>query len=123
VEPHRQAVNQLLLQISELVRTAARPERRPKDRRGADLIGAKLKGADLRAVSLRGAYLIGADLRGADLTSADLIGADFRGCRPARRRSDRHHLPDPEPARRGQGNRRTRLPAALRYPSHWPADA
>ncbi|HST85097.1 MAG TPA: pentapeptide repeat-containing protein [Kineosporiaceae bacterium] len=78
VDAHRQRVNPLLQQTSELFRAAAFAQHKPKDHRGADLIGAKLKGADLRAANLRGAYLIGADLRGADLRAADLTGVDFR---------------------------------------------
>ncbi len=75
VAAHRQAVNELLLQTSKLVRAGVRGK---KNHRGADLIGAKLRNADLRGANLRGAYLIGADLRGADLRLADLIGADLR---------------------------------------------
>ena len=75
LESHRQVVNALLLQTSELVRAEVRNEK--KQLRGADLIGANLAGADLRGASLRGSYLIGADLRHADLRMADLTGADL----------------------------------------------
>jgi Pentapeptide repeats (8 copies) len=72
---HRDAVNELLLEASELARTGVRG----KDLRGAVLVGADLRGADLRGASLRGAVLVGADLRRARLERADLTGADLRG--------------------------------------------
>jgi len=74
---HRQRVNALLLQTSDLVRAGMRHKN--TDHRGADLIGARLRGVDLSGANLRGAHLIGADLRGADLRMADLTGADLRG--------------------------------------------
>jgi hypothetical protein len=73
---HRDRVNALLLQASELARGG-----RGRDLRGAVLVGADLRGADLRAANLRGAVLVGADLRGARLERADLTGADLRGAR------------------------------------------
>ena len=74
VSHHRQQVNLLLVQASQLVRAGMKGP----DRRGADLIGAALAGADLRGANLRGAYLIAADLRRADLRQADVTGADLR---------------------------------------------
>jgi uncharacterized protein YjbI with pentapeptide repeats len=76
LDAHRQRVNPLLQQASELARagTGKRP-----NHRGANLIGRKLRGADLRGANLRGALLIGADLRDADLRRADFTGADLRG--------------------------------------------
>jgi Pentapeptide repeats (8 copies) len=76
LDAHRQRVNPLLQQASELARAGF--GRRP-DHRGADLIGRRLRGADLRGANLRGALLIGADLRDADLRGADFTGADVRG--------------------------------------------
>jgi uncharacterized protein YjbI with pentapeptide repeats len=76
LDAHRQRVNPLLQQASELARAGF--GKRP-DHRGADLIGRKLRGADLRGANLRGALLIGADLRDADLRRADFTGADLRG--------------------------------------------
>lgn len=86
---------------------------------GADLLGADLHGADLRGAELRGALLIAADLREADLTDAELIGADLRDARLHGARLDRAiYLTQPQVAA-AQGDARTRLPAALRRPSHW----
>ena len=76
LDAHRQRVNPLLLQASELARSGA--GKRP-NHRGANLVGRKLRGADLRGANLRGALLIGADLREADLRQADFTGADLRG--------------------------------------------
>jgi uncharacterized protein YjbI with pentapeptide repeats len=76
LDAHRQRVNPLLQQASELARAGA--GNRP-NHRGANLIGRKLRGADLRGANLRGALLIGADLRDADLRRADFTGADLRG--------------------------------------------
>jgi hypothetical protein len=87
---HRDHVNELLLEASELARAGVRgrdarrkgdPRRKERDLRGALLVGADLRGADLRGASLRGAVLVGADLRGARLERADLTGADLRGAR------------------------------------------
>jgi len=76
LDAHRQRVNPLLQQASELARAGA--GKRP-NHRGANLIGRKLRGTDLRGANLRGALLIGADLRDADLRRADFTGADLRG--------------------------------------------
>jgi uncharacterized protein YjbI with pentapeptide repeats len=87
---HRDHVNELLLEASELARAGVRGKdarrkggagRKERDLRGAVLVGADLRGADLRGASLRGAVLVGADLRGARLERADLTGADLRGAR------------------------------------------
>lgn len=122
VDAHRQDINPLLLRASELVRAAAFPQHKPKDRRGADLIGAKLKGADLRAANLRGAYLIGADLRSADLRSADLIGVDFRGAdlRGADLTGSLFLIQAQLEA--AKGNAKTRLSPPLTAPTHWGAE-
>ncbi len=67
VHAHREQVNTVLLQASELVR--AQLPGGKLDYRGADLVGASLTNADLTGANLRGARLIGADLRRADLTA------------------------------------------------------
>jgi hypothetical protein len=121
VDARRQQVNPLLQRLSELVRGAARPKKRPKDRRGADLIGAKLKGADLRAANLRGAYLIGADLRGADLRTADLIGADLRGADLRDADLTGSLFLVQAQLEGAKGNVATRLSEPLGHPAHWSA--
>lgn len=111
----RQAVNELLLQTSQLVRG----KQRKKDRRGADLIGAKLRGADLQAANLRGAYLIGADLRGADLRRADLIGADLRDTDLRGADLTGALFLTQSQVNAARGDSATKLPPALIRPSHW----
>ncbi|MBP2327595.1 uncharacterized protein YjbI with pentapeptide repeats [Kibdelosporangium banguiense] len=114
VPAHRQKVNALLLETSELVRG-----RGGKDRRGADLIGARLRNADLRAASLRGAYLIGADLRGADLRTADLIGADMRDADLSGADLTGSFFLTQAQLNAARGDRATKVPAALERPGHW----
>jgi uncharacterized protein YjbI with pentapeptide repeats len=113
---HRQAVNELLLQTSKLVRAGVRGK---KNRRGADLIGAKLRNADLRGANLRGAYLIGADLRGADLRLADLIGADLRDADLRGADLTGSIFLTPSQLASARGDDATVLPAALGRPGHW----
>ncbi|WP_461085805.1 pentapeptide repeat-containing protein [Streptomyces deserti] len=119
VAAHRQEVNVLLLESSELARAGVRGRR--KDRRGADLIGARLKGTDLRGVSLRGAYLIAADLTGADLRDADLIGADLRDADLTDADlTGAFFLAQPQ-LNAARGSAGTRLPGSLTRPAHWTA--
>lgn len=116
VVAERAAVNELLLQTSQLVRGK---QSKKKERRGADLIGARLRGADLRKANLRGAYLIGADLRDADLRQADLIGADLRDADV--RGADLTgalFLTQPQ-LNATRGDHTTKLPQTLTRPSHW----
>lgn len=86
---------------------------------GADLAGTDLSGRDLRGVDLRGASLIAADLRTSDLRHADLLGADLRDARLSG--ADLRgalFLTQPQ-VNAARGDRRTRLSARLRRPSHW----
>jgi len=117
VAAHRQDINTLLLQTSELARADVRQAK--KDYRGADLIGAKLKGANLRGANLRGAYLIGADLSHADLRRADLIGVDFRDANlsSANLRGSLFLIQSQLDA--AKGNAETKLPPPLTRPIHW----
>jgi uncharacterized protein YjbI with pentapeptide repeats len=126
VQAYREEADVLLSQVSERVRGAAagpsqRVGRSARIRPGADLIGAKLAGEDLRGSNLRGACLIGADLSRADLRGSDLIGADLRDADlgGADLTGTLFLTQLQVNAARGDGD--TRLPAALRRPSHWPA--
>ncbi|MBO4260752.1 pentapeptide repeat-containing protein [Streptomyces griseorubiginosus] len=119
VGAHRQTVNVLLLEASELTRAGVRGRR--KDRRGADLIGARLKGADLRGANLRGACLIAADLTGADLRGADLIGADLRDAELTDTDlTGAFFLTQPQ-LNGARGSAGTRLPGSVTRPVHWAA--
>ncbi|KQR50610.1 hypothetical protein ASF88_15285 [Leifsonia sp. Leaf336] len=86
---------------------------------GADLLGADLHGADLRGAELRGALLIAADLRDADLAGAELIGADLRDARLHGARLEQAIYLTQTQVDAALGDARTRLPQALRRPSHW----
>lgn len=125
VDAHRAKVNQLLLQVSELVRTEAQRQLKKTSKRsktfsrGADLIGANLKGADLRGANLRGAYLIAANLRGADLRGADLIGADLRDTDLRDANLSESIFLTQAQINAAVGNQQTKLPAALTRPDHW----
>lgn len=119
VAGHRQDVNALLLEASELARAGFGG--RKKNRRGADLMGARLRGADLRGANLRGAYLIAADLTGADLRGADLIGADLRDTDLTDADlTDAFFLTQPQ-LNAARGSAGTRLPASVGRPVHWTA--
>ncbi len=117
VGAQRDAVNVLLLQVSELVRAQA--PRRGRNGRGADLVGAKLAGKDLRGANLRGAWLIGADLRRADLRWADVIGADLRGADVGGADMSGALFLTQFQVNAARGDARTALPDALSRPSHW----
>lgn len=116
VPAHRQAVNALLLQVSELARARIKNRR---NHRGADLMGAKLRGADLRGANLRGAWLIAADLTGADLRLADCIGADLRDARLSGADLSGAIFLTQMQVNAAVGDARTRLPASLERPPHW----
>ncbi|MDV8014561.1 pentapeptide repeat-containing protein [Rhodococcus sp. IEGM 1241] len=120
VSAHRAAVNTLLLQTSDLVRSPVSGKKgRKLDHRGADLIGAKFRGSDLRGANFRGSYLIGADLRDCELDRADLIGADLRGTdiRDAKLRGSIFLTQFQINA--AVGDSATTLPDSLTRPSHW----
>ncbi|MUG85480.1 pentapeptide repeat-containing protein [Paenibacillus timonensis] len=122
---HRAKVNELLLEVSERVRSEAlrqaksSPGRRRNFGRGADLIGAKLRGADLRGALLRGAYLIAADLRGTDLCGADLIGADLRDADLRGANLSQSFFLTQAQINAAKGDSATKLPPLLQRPSHW----
>lgn len=122
---HRAKINELLLEVSERIRTEAlrqaepAPGRRKTFGRGANLIGAKLRGADLRGALLRGAYLIAADLRQADLRGADLIGADLRDADLRGADLSQSLFLTQAQVNAAKGNAATKLPPLLQRPSHW----
>lgn len=124
IEIHRDKVNQLLLNASELVRAEARSGlkvsgRQKKFKRGADLIGADLRKADLIGANLRSALLIAADLSGNSLAGADLIGADFRDANLQGADLSRSIFLTQAQVNAARGDRNTKLPASILYPDHW----
>ena len=117
VDAHRQSVNVLLVQASELAR-ANEPQRR--DYRGADLVGANLANTDLRGASLRGASLVGANLARSDLRLADFTGADLRGCNLSAADLSTAIFLTQAQLDAATGDGETQLPPARRRPAHWP---
>jgi len=117
IHAHREQVNTVLLQASELVR--AQLPRGKLDYRGADLVGASLTNADLTGANLRGARLIGADLRRADLTLADLTGADLRAARLQGANLARSLFLTQPQLDAAEGDIGTKLPPSLTRPARW----
>ncbi|PZS26781.1 MAG: hypothetical protein DLM59_17625 [Pseudonocardiales bacterium] len=115
---HRTRIGALLLRASELVRSGLPGAH--VDRLGADLLGADLHGTDLRGASLRGTLLVGADLRGADLGGADLLGADLRGADIGEADLRGSIFLTQSQLEAARGDARTRLPASVTRPAHWP---
>jgi uncharacterized protein YjbI with pentapeptide repeats len=122
VAAHRDAVNVVLRRASALARAPyAGPERAGADLVGADLAGADLRGANLRGANLRGALLIGADLTAADLDHADVTGADLRGATLSGADLRRSLFLTQSQVDSARGDGRTRLPASVIRPAHWPS--
>ena len=102
VDDLHQRVGELLADASDRVRRRW-PAR--ADRTRADLAGRRLPD-DLRGADLDDVDLLGADLRDADVRGCDLSSALF--------------LTQPQ-VNAARGDARTRLPASLSRPGHWPA--
>lgn len=124
VSEHRAKVNQILVQVSERVRSKIsykRSDEQINQRR--DLIGAKLRGSKLQGANLRGALLIAADLRDADLRWSDFIGADLRDTDLSGADLTGSIFLTQAQVNAAKGNSKTKLPSALIYPAHWPKEA
>ena len=125
LEAHRDDVNSLFKQTSELVRDKMlRGQRTTLKRKKTiagrlDLIGADLRKTNLRGADLRGAFLIAANLSGADLNGADLIGADLRDAdlRGANLTNSMFITQSQINAAKGDSN--TKLPISLVRPRYW----
>lgn len=118
IRAHREQVNAVLLQASELVR--AQVPGGGLDYRGADLTGASLAKADLTGANLRGARLLGADLSRADLTLADLTGADLRAANLRGADLARSLFLTQSQLDTAEGDSGTTLPPSLARPAQWP---
>ena len=115
IRAHREQVNAVLLQASELAR--AQVPGAKVNYRGADLTGAGLASANLSGANLRGARLIGADLSRADLTLADLTGADLRAARLHGADLARSLFLTQSQLDAAEGDTSTKLPASLTPPA------
>lgn len=115
---HRETVNPLLIQASELYRREyAGTKRTSKPRK--DYIGANLQGANLRGMNLRGALLIAANLSDADLQRADFIGADLRDTDLSGANLAGCLFLTQAQVNAARGNLQTKLPAYVKVPAHW----
>jgi uncharacterized protein YjbI with pentapeptide repeats len=117
IQAHREQVNAVLVQASELVR--AQLPGRKLDYWGADLVGASLTNANLTGANLRGARLTGADLSRADLSLADLTGADLRAASLRGADLARSLFLTQSQLDAAHGDTSTRLPPSLIRPAHW----
>lgn len=122
---HRNKVNSLLSQTSDLVRTKARREDKTPSKRQKtiskklDFIGADLRKTNLRGADLRGSYLIAANLRGVDLSGADLIGADLRDADLRGANLTNSIFLTQAQINTAKGDSNTRLPMSLTRPTYW----
>jgi uncharacterized protein YjbI with pentapeptide repeats len=125
VEVHRDNVNSLLRQTSELVRDKMlRGQKNTLKRKKTiagrmDLIGADLRKTNLRGADLRGAFLIASDLRGTDLNGADLIGADLRDANLKGANLTNSMFITQSQINTAKGDSDTKLPISLVRPRYW----
>lgn len=114
IHMHRTKINELLLQVSGLVRDKVKNKNSKKD-----LIGAKLRGANLRGTDFRGAWLIAADLRGADMSMCDFIGADLRDADLRGANLTGSIFLTQVQVNSAIGDIHTKLPDSIKLPPHW----
>lgn len=125
IPAHREAVNALLRNTSDMLRNKAgrkgktQLRRRMIPGRGLDLIGADLRKKDLRSENLSGACLIAADLRGADLAFTDFIGADLRDADVSGADLSESIFITQAQINSAKGDSCTKLPETLVRPEHW----
>jgi len=125
VEAHRDNVNSLLKQTSELVRDKMlRGQKDTLKRKKTiagrmDLIGADLRKTNLRGADLRGAFLIASDLRGTDLNGADLIGADLRDANIKGANLTNSMFITQSQINTAKGDSDTKLPISIVRPRYW----
>ncbi|MGL4373201.1 MAG: pentapeptide repeat-containing protein, partial [Turicibacter sp.] len=125
IPSHRFKVNQVLMKISECVRTESRRDQKNQTgrfkafNRGADLVGKDLRKMDLVGANLRGAYLIAANLSGMDLSGADVIGADFRDANLSGANLSQTLFITQAQINCAKGDHKTKLPDTLLRPTQW----
>lgn len=125
INSHRDAVNFLLQQTSEMVRYKVivgqkNTLKRKKTIAGRlDLFGADLRKTNLRGADLRGAFLIAANLSGTNLSGADLIGADLRDADIRGADLSESMFVTQSQINTARGDSSTKLPESLAYPTYW----
>jgi len=122
---HRNKVNMLLKNTSELARTKGQSEKdttsrnRNKNSRRLDYFGADLRKTNLRGADLRGACLIAANLKGVDLSWADLIGADLRDADFSGANLSNSIFLTQAQINTAKGDSHTKLPMMIIRPTYW----
>jgi len=125
VAAHRDNVNALLLQTSELVRTKAQsgqktPLKHQKTMtKRSDFIGVDFRKTNLRGADLRGALLIAANLSGVNLSGVDLIGADLRDTNLRGANLTDSIFITQAQINTAKGDAHTKLPMFLTRPAYW----
>lgn len=118
---HKDKVNVLLLETSEIVRNKVLngQKKLPKVPRGLDCIGSDLRKINLKGADLRGALLIATNLKGVDLSKVDLIGADLRDTNiRGANLSDCIFITQSQ-INTAKGDSSTKLPKYLKRPFYW----
>jgi len=121
----RNKVNEMLLNVSQLVRSETRKgvpshfETSIKSGKRMNLMARDLRNKDLRGADLRGACLIAADLRGNDLSGTDVIGADFRDTAISGTDLVDCLFLTQAQVNAATGNDATKIPTSLERPKHW----
>ncbi len=113
---HRNSVNLLLKDTSEMVRTKYFKN---NDSRRTDYFGADLRNIDLRGLDLRGACLIAANLRGVDLSGVDFIGADLRDADFCGANLTNSIFLTQSQINTSKGDINTKLPRMILRPDYW----
>nr|WP_312289952.1 pentapeptide repeat-containing protein [Clostridium chromiireducens] len=125
IEAHRNVVNSMLQEISEMVRskmTSGQKNtlKRKKTIAGRlNLFGVDLRKTNLRGADLRGAFLIAANLSGTDLSGADLIGADLRDANLRGANLAGCIFVTQAQINTVKGDASTKLPSSLIHPMYW----
>ncbi|GFZ31403.1 hypothetical protein CSC2_19290 [Clostridium zeae] len=125
VEAHRNKVNMLLRNTSEMVRNNAKNKghfgnkKKRASARRYDYFGADMRNLELVGADLRGACMIAANLKGTDLSGADLIGADLRDADFCGSNLEGTIFLNQAQINAAKGDANTRLPIRLVRPSHW----
>lgn len=117
IETHRNKVNVVLRNTSELIRSKVH-RKKPLSYR-LDYFGADLRKTNLRGADLRGTCLIAANLREVDLSYADLIGADLRDADLSGANLSKSIFLTQSQINTAKGNSHTKLPIMIIFPSYW----
>ncbi|MEW8996222.1 pentapeptide repeat-containing protein [Clostridium sp.] len=116
---HRDKVNILLRQTSELVKKKFNSKDQKALSIGVNLIGKNLKKTNLIGADLRGALLIAADLSGNDLSGANLIGADMRDTDIRGANLKNSIFLTQSQINTAKGDNNTKLPDSIVRPTYW----